>query len=62
MAIISHHDILGVHAHLGWPAPMAAEGAAGAAESLLRDPATTLATVRLAPQVTTREGESIKCE
>jgi len=41
---------------------MAAEGAAGPPESLLFDPVTTLAAVRLALQVTLREGESKKCE
>ena len=42
--------------------PNGRRGCGRATESLLFDPATTLATVRLALQVTTREGESKKCE
>lgn len=46
----------------GLAGPKGRRGCGRAAESLLFDPATTLATVRLALQVTIREGESKKCE
>src|SRR5690348_2640760 len=74
--VISHYDISDVATLVNYIAsryitracppgltgPNGRRACGRAAESLLFDPATTLATVRLALQVTTREGESKKCE